>query len=177
MPARGQARTRRRQSRPKVRVHAGTNDSASAGELESHTQIFTGIWRRLALQYDVIVVGAPGTWRGSARRAETCAATSAARTGTFRATAPSEYELHVGAGGCDPIFLMRTSAYLVATSAGRAEKRRFQRPVDPEARRKDIETSQFHRARGQMLTQNNLSSAPARQALKTRRLPEVRVTT
>ena len=60
------------------------------------------------------------------------------------------------------------------TSLCRAEKKRYQRPMDPDARRKDMETNQFHRARGQMLTKNNLT-APARQhALKTKRAAVVR---
>jgi len=40
---------------------------------------------------------------------------------------------------------------------GRAERKRHHRPMDPDAKRKDHETSQFHRARGQMMTYNNLA--------------------
>ena len=38
-----------------------------------------------------------------------------------------------------------------------AEKKRHRKPMDPDAKRKEHETTQFHRARGQMMTYNNLA--------------------
>jgi hypothetical protein len=49
----------------------------------------------------------------------------------------------------------------------RAEKKRHHKPMDPDAKRKEHETTQFHRARGQM-TYNNLALP-----LKSKRAPDV----
>jgi hypothetical protein len=50
----------------------------------------------------------------------------------------------------------------------RAEKKRHRKPMDPDAKRKEHETTQFHRARGQMMTYNNLALP-----LKSKRAPDV----
>lgn len=49
-----------------------------------------------------------------------------------------------------------------------AEKKRHRKPMDPDAKRKEHETTQFHRARGQMMTYNNLAMP-----LKSKRVPDV----
>jgi len=56
----------------------------------------------------------------------------------------------------------------VLLSGDSAERKRHRKPMDPDAKRKEHETSQFHRARGQMMTYNNLA-----QPAKSKHAPDI----